>query len=136
MNKEIRDNKGELKTFHLALQINRMVIFEVNYYRLSDNKNKYFTTSACVFTRNKKSYTNCGQCQDSVLIGYSKRFYEKWDIHHLKDLTEELYIELMKDVEKLKSLYNFIEDNRDNYNFGIYELKELSMLKEKSKIKK
>lgn len=133
MNQEIRDNKGELKSFHLAFQINRLVIFEVNYYRLGDNKNKYFSTNAERFVKNKKNYDICGHCQDKVLKGYSKRFFEKWDIYHCKDLTEDLYIDLLKDIEKLKSLYNFIESNIDNKNFDIYDLKELSMLKEKYK---
>lgn len=131
MNQEIRDNKGELKSFHLAFQINRLVIFEVNYYRCGNNKDKYFTTSADRFVRSKINYETCGQCQNEVLKGHARTFYKKWDIYHLKDLTEELYIELIEDIKKLKNIYNFIESNIDNKYFDIYDLKELSMLKEK-----
>ena len=129
----IIDNKGELKSFHLALQINKFVIFMISYYRLGTNENKYFTTDAVRFVRNKSTFDIGGQCQDEVLKGYSRTFFKKWDEYHLKDLTEELYIDLMKDIDKLKSLYNFMENNIDNYDFGFYELKKLSMLKEKFK---
>lgn len=126
------------KEFISTFQITRMIIFKVSYYTLGNNKNPYFTTSANVFVRNKKDYSQCGQCQDKVLPkgGYAREFFKKWDVKHLKDLTSEEYKELIQDLDKLKDTYNNIYIEKDtfknqNSNISFYDIKKLSMMKPK-----
>lgn len=42
------------KEFKYYFQITKLVMFEVEYYTLGNNKSPYFTTSASKFFRNKK----------------------------------------------------------------------------------
>lgn len=94
--------------FKYTFQITRKVIFEVSYYTLGSNKNPHFTTSAAVFNQPKTDFSQCGQCQDSVLTGKAVKFYKKWDYLHLKDLTAAEYEEIIEDIEELKNAYNWI----------------------------
>ena len=120
--------------FHYAFQIDRMTIFEVDYYTLGGNKKPYFATCANRFARSKRGFTECGQCQERLLYGPAKTFYHKWDPMHLKDLTSEQWYELVADIELiLKPAYNYELKKRDTFagmhrsGFSVYELKELSM---------
>jgi hypothetical protein len=121
--------RKDLTSLRFAFEISRSIIFEVSYYRLGSNKNKKFTTSANLFNKPKTDYNKCGQAQDDLLKGYplAMNFYKKWDKYHLKDLTGRQYLNLLIDVEKLKSKYNYLFKESDE-SFRFYELKELSKL--------
>ena len=124
-------NKTE---FHYAFQVSRMIIFEVDYYTLGSNKEPYFATSAAEFNRPKSDYNSSGQAQESLLKGFptAYNFYKKWDPYHLKDLTDEQYEELVKDIERLKQKYNYVEQKKDTFagsdsGISFYQARNLSM---------
>ena len=119
------NTNNELQSFHFAFQITKLIIFEVKYYRCGNNINKYFSTSAEVFCRNKKDYVQCGQCQLKVLSGLSKTFFYKWDELHLMDLNESQYDDLLNDINDLCNEYNFIRSDND---LSFEKIKELSKL--------
>lgn len=52
------------KEFKYYFQITKLVMFEVEYYTLGNNKNPYFATSANKFYKNKRDYECGGQAQD------------------------------------------------------------------------
>lgn len=123
----VKTAQSELKSFHFVFQITRTTIFEVQYYRCGNNKRKYYSSSACVFNRPKTGYSRCGQCQEDVLFGLAKKFYKKWDDLHTLDLTNSQYFEILKDLELLKSRYNYCVQYSDRHvNFS--DCKALSML--------
>ena len=101
--------------FHCALQLDKLNIFEVQYYTCGNNKSPYFATSAARFIRSKRDYTQCGQSQETVCKPFKNvyNFYKKWDTLHLKDLTEEQYSELKKDLSELLEKYNHIFSDKD-----------------------
>ena len=121
-----------------AFQITRKIIFEAEYYKLGNNPTAHFSTSASEFNQPKTDWKQCGQAQETLLPKNSLayKFYKKWDKKHLQDLTEEEYNELIKDIEILKSKYNYLEQEQDEKlyktHISFYDLKELS----KQKIKK
>lgn len=39
----------------------------------------------------------------------------KWDKEHLKDLSDDEYREVVKDIEELKEKYNYIEYIKDTF---------------------
>lgn len=104
-----------MKEFLYCFQINKTIIFEVNYYTLSTNGNALFTTSAAEFVRNKKDFRRCGQAQADLLplASIARRFWQKWDEYHLHDLTPAQYAELLEDLEILKRRYNHIVKELD-----------------------
>lgn len=106
------------KEFLAVFQITKMIIFEVSYYTLNLNKKPYFTTSANEFIRSKRDYSRGGQAQASLLPKGSaaRRFWEKWDDCHLKDLTDEQYSELLNDLKELKTKYNYIFKDLSKYD--------------------
>ena len=114
--------------------MSKMILFEVSYYTLGNNQNPYFATSACEFVRNKRDFCMVGQAQETLLKGFPEAysFYKKWDVFHLKQLTQEQYNEMRKDLCILKQKYNnlFLEMEDgiklkpDRFNF--YQLVELS----------
>ena len=128
-----------MNEFMYVFQINKMTVFEVNYYTLSSNKSPHFATSAAQFIRSKRDYSTCGQCQKRVLPKNSAayRFFEKWDNKHLKNLTDDEWKEITSDVEKLKERYNYIEKVRDTFKgtstripyYDIVELSKMSVKK-------
>ena len=123
-----------MKEFIAVFQMSKTIIFEVNYYTLSNNTYPHFTTQAAQFNRNKQDYSRCGQAQPALLKNFSvaRRFFEKWDCFHLRDLTSEQYDDMMKDLEVLKKQYNFIfeelDESRRPYSphFSFYRLAEWS----------
>lgn len=126
-----------MKEFMYCFQIDKMTVFEVEFYTLSTNKTPHFSTSAAHFIRSKRDYDICGQAQKEVLPKHSaaRKFYDKWDKLHLHNLTKEEYAEILSDIEELKARYNYIEDIRECfgqsagcYKTGIpfYEVVELS----------
>lgn len=125
------------KEFHALFQLNKKIIFEVNYYTLGNNTSPYFTTSAVEFNQPKTDYRSCGQAQEELTKGYytAKNFYKKWDAKHLRNLTEEEYAEMREDMKKLEKTYNCLImefDGKANKDFSFYEIKEFS----KQKVKK
>jgi hypothetical protein len=116
-------------SFHYAFQISRMIIFEVDYYRCGNNPDKYFTTSAAQFNRPKTDYNHCGQAQKELLRFASKAmtFFKKWDDLHTKDLNEAQYLDMLNDIEVLKSQYNYIVNDTDR-DLSFSELRDLSKL--------
>ena len=124
------------KEFLVAFRINRMVIFEVNYYTLSTNESAHFSTRANEFVRNKRDWACCGQAQEHILPKNSLayKFYKKWDVCHIQDLTQEQYDEMVQDLENLKKEYKFIyrelDETKKPYNphISFNELKILSMI--------
>lgn len=101
----------EHNSFHIAFQVSKKHIFEVNYYRLGSNKNKEFQTSASILNYGRTDYQQCGQAQESVLNikTAAYRFYKKWDVLHLQPMTVEQYTEMLTDLNELKQKYDFIE---------------------------
>lgn len=110
------------KEFKYYFQITKLVMFEVEYCTLGSNKNPYFATSANKFLKNKRGYGCCGQAQDRLLPKNSivRQFWGKWDKKHLKDLSDDEYREITKDIEELKEKYNYIEYIKDTFK-GEYE---------------
>lgn len=121
----------ERKCFNLVFQLSKMRVFEVNYRLLKGNSRPYFSTSSAEFVKNKKDYHQCGQCQDYITQSFptARKFYEKWDKHHLDYLTDEQYNELIEDIKVLMGKYNFIDTDR------FYEIVEMSKLTPKSQFK-
>lgn len=122
------------KEFHYAFQITRKIVFEVSYYTLGSNKTPYFTTSASEFNQPKTDFNRGGQCQNDVLTGEALKFYKKWDKKHFKDLTDEQYEKLLKDIDVLKKIYNYDYDMTDTFagtssGLSFSRLKRLSMKK-------
>ena len=110
------------KEFKYCFQITKLVMFEVEYYTLGNNENPYFATEANKFLKNKKDYECGGQAQDQLLPKNStaRQFWEKWDKEHLKDLSDDKYREIIKDIQELKEKYNYIERIKDTFK-GKYE---------------
>lgn len=121
------------KEFKYVFQLSKKVTFEVDYYTLGSNQNPYFSTSANEFNQPKTDYSRGGQAQEELCTGLAKKFYEKWDKHHLKELDEPTYKELLSDIEQLKDRYNYIEKHGEEarYNHSFYAVKELSKLEPK-----
>lgn len=123
-----------MKEFKACFQITKAIMFEVEYYKLGNNKNPYFSTSAIVFTRNKRDISQCGQCQNKVLPkgSVARSFFRKWNDKHLEKMSDSEFMEMLEDLEILKNEYNYIY--RESEIFGtvediqFYECKELSML--------
>lgn len=105
------------KEFKYYFQITKLIIFEADYYTLGNNKNPYFGTSAFKFYKNKKDYECGGQAQDKILPENSiaRQFWKKWDKKHLKDLSDDEYREVAKDIEELKEKYNYIGYIKDTF---------------------
>ena len=126
--------------FHVGIALDRTRMFEISYYTLGSNSYPYFATESAKFIRSKKGYERCGQCQKKVLNGEAKRFWEKWDKHHLLDLDFETYKELVKDIEKLLKCYPYhivrVKEDIDDKKFrniGFTEFYELSFLPPKKR---
>lgn len=123
-----------MKEFNACFQMSKMILFNVSYYTLGNNQSPYFSTSAYEFVRNKRDFCRAGQAQEILLQGYPEayNFYKKWDIFHLKQLTQEQYNEMRKDLCILEQKYNnlFLE-MEDGIKlkpdrFGFYQLVEFS----------
>ena len=114
--------------------MSKMILFKVSYYTLGDNQNPYFSTSACEFVRNKRDFCRGGQAQETLLKRFPRayNFYKKWDVFHLKQLTQEQYGEMRKDLcileQKYNNLFLEMEDGiqlkPDHFSF--YQLVEFS----------
>lgn len=121
--------------FLYAFKLDRMTVFEVHYYTLGGNKTPHFSTEAEHFIRSKRDYDRSGQAQETLLPGHKAayEFYKKWDPKHLHDLTDEEYEEVVRDLEELKSTYQWIyKDPSVPYciqYFGLHDIKELTMRK-------
>lgn len=97
-----------MKEFNICFQMSKMILFKVSYYTLGNNQNPYFSTSAYEFVRSKKDFCRAGQCQEDLLKEFPEAyiFYKKWDVFHLKQLTQEQYNEMRKDLCILEQKYN------------------------------
>ena len=127
------------KEFKYCFQITKLIMFEVEYYTLGSNKSPYFVTKANEFFKNKKDYKSGGQAQDRLLPKNSiaRQFWEKWDKEHLKDLSDDKYREIIKDIEKLKEKYNYIEYIKDTFKGGYEDFSfEQIVLLSKAELKK
>jgi len=122
--------KTELPSFHYTFQITKSIMFNVSYYRLGNNKNKYFATSADLFNKPKSDWSECGQAQSNLLSGLSMKFYKKWDNYHTLDLSKIEYDALLIDIEALKNAYNFLHTDTDN-DFNFSDIRTFSKQKTK-----
>lgn len=124
--------------FHIAFALSRMIIFEVSYYTLRDNKTPYFTTSVYEFNQPKTDWKSGGQGQDRLLPDFPRAytFYKKWDGYHLSVMTRNVFEEMWEDVLELCKNYNYLliaeshpewKYYKDN-GFGFYREKALSMI--------
>lgn len=126
------------KEFHMVFQLSKTILFEVEYYTLGDNPSPHFSTSAEQFTRSKLDFDCCGRCQPRLLVGYPEAmaFFKKWDVHHLKDLSDEAYSEMVTDLAPLCAKYNYLlkEHTKTTPVGGYYfeNLKDFSMNKLKT----
>lgn len=130
------------KEFHIVFQLSKLILFEVEYYTLGNNKSPHFSTSAEQFMRNKKDFERCGQCQNDLLVNYPEAmaFYKKWDVHHLHDLSDEAYSEMVTDLVPLTAKYNYmLKEHKDSpilsYGFSFTSLVEFSKNKPKASLK-
>ena len=122
------------REFHYVFKMNKMILFEVDYYTLGSNSNPYFATSAYEFIRSKRDFASGGQAQERLLKPFTTayNFYKKWDVKHLKDLTEDEYNELIIDIEQLKEKYKYMERFKEegyryfDKGFSFYEEVEFS----------
>lgn len=107
--------ENEPKTFFIAFQVAKKHIFEVDYYRLRDNKDKNFHTSASLLNRIRTDFNQCGQAQESLLNKNTAayRFYKKWDVLHCSVMNDKQYNEMLIDLDELKRKYDFIESEKD-----------------------
>lgn len=127
------------KEFKYCFQITKLIMFEVEYYTLGSNKSPYFVTEANEFFKNKKDYKSGGQAQDRLLPKNSiaRQFWEKWDKEHLKDLSNDKYREIIKDIEELKEKYNYIGYIKDTFKGGYEDFSfEQIVLLSKAELKK
>ena len=123
-----------MKEFNACFQMSKMILFKVSYYTLGDNQNPYFSTSACEFVRNKRDFCIGGQAQETLLKRFpgAYNFYKKWDVFHLKQLTQEQYNEMRKDLCILEQKYNnlFLETEDGSKlkpdHFSFYQLVDFS----------
>lgn len=123
-----------MKEFNVCFQMSKMILFEVSYYTLGSNRNPYFATSACAFIRSKRDFERCGQAQEDLLKRFptAYNFYKKWDVFHLKQLTQEQYSEMRKDLCVLEQKYNtLLLEMEDGVqlkpsHFSFYQLVEFS----------
>lgn len=123
-----------MKEFIAVFQLSKTVIFEVGYYTLGSNKAPHFTTSAARFAKNKRDFSECGQAQNRLLIGHkaARKFYEKWDVQHLMELSQGKFVELRKDLKHLEGVYNCMVTELDeatrpyNPKFSFNELVDWS----------
>ena len=97
-----------MKEFNVYFQMSKMILFIVSYCTLGNNQNPYFVTSADEFIRSKRDFRRGGQAQEALLKGFPEayNFYKKWDVFHLKQLTQEQYDEMRKDLCVLEQKYN------------------------------
>lgn len=115
-----------MQEFIAVFQISKTILFYINYYTLLDNLTPHFATSVTQFCRSKRDFTSAGQGQDCLLPLCSKarKFWKKWDKHHLAELTPDLYAEMCRDLEELKEeynyLYNGLDENARPYNPRFY----------------
>lgn len=130
------------KELHMVFQLNKTILFEVHYYTVGSNKSADFSTEAELFVRNKKDFERCGQCQRDLLVNYPEAmaFFEKWNVHHLKDLSDEAYSELATDLAVLSAKYNYMLKEHFNGKtvvggFTFNSLAEFSKMKPKSDFK-
>ena len=120
--------------FLYCFQIDRRVIFNVEFYTSGDNEKPRFSLSAAVFNRPKTCYEKIGQCQEEVTKGLAKEFVKKWNNLHLHFLFQHEYMEICRDIEKLKNEYNYIEVideegfRNERSDIPFYKKKELSMM--------
>lgn len=131
-------NKITSKEFHATFALSKTKMFNVSYYTLGSNKSPDFSTSADVFNRPKTDWSECGQCQDRVLKGYTKAmdFYKKWDEKHLNKLTNEEYQDLLNDLEILFNKYPYLleQQNDDKLtDIRFNKVKDFSMTVYRSK---
>lgn len=109
--------------FHAVFQITRLVLFNVDYYTLGNNRNPYFATSAMKYIRSKRDICEGGQCQETVLpVGAARNFYKKWDHCHLKDLSKDEYSEMREDLQILMDRYNYILVERETFAHTNYDI--------------
>jgi len=129
----------EKKYFSYAFQINKLQIFEADYYKLGDNDKPYFSTSAESFRKGPKTdYSECGQAQEILPHGTKAyQFYKDFDYLHCLDLNDDQYIEIAGRIEELKKQYNYIEKPESEIirdkdaNIRFYDIVELSKIKPK-----
>lgn len=124
----------ELECFAAAFRISPYIVFEVRYNHVGNNQEADFATLAEVLNRRKSDYTQCGQCQDSVLPEGSPAlaFYQKWDSKHLSKLSDEEYNEMKSDLQGLQSKYpNIYKVGNDDIRFSeIVDLSKQKSIKE------
>ena len=122
----------------MVFQLSKTILFEVHYYTLMNNPAPDFSTEAEKFTRSKITFEQCGQCQKRLLVDYPEvmAFYEKWDVHQCKDLSDEAYSEMVTDLAPLCAKYNYLlkEHTKTTPVGGFYfeNLKDFSMNKLKT----
>lgn len=126
---------GEVRNeFLYAFCIDKTTVFDVEYKTLGGNKAPYFSTSAEKFNRPKTDWSMGGQAQEKLLPRGSaaRKFYDKWDRLHLKDLTDEEYAELVSDIAELKRVYPYyvayeFEGKARRTNIPFYDIYKKSM---------
>lgn len=75
-----------MESFQYVFQLSKKIVFEVSYYRLGNNTNKDFSTSASEFNQPKSNYNRCGQAQNDLLKDFplAMDFYKNLIIYICK----------------------------------------------------
>lgn len=130
MDNTINEMIGYEGRFLIAICVNRMTVFKIEYGAITDNKQPHFSTSASRFVKNKRDWSQCGQCQKEILKAKAYNFWMKWDKHHLKQLTNSQYNEMINDLKELLEVYpNYIfkDKNYSCHYISFNEIKKMSM---------
>ena len=119
------------KEFIYLFQIDKRVLFEVQFRTCGSDTHPYFITYAHKFYKNKRGFEATGQCQCDVLEGLAYNFFKKYCDNHYKNLSEEEYNNIVKDLEELKQTYNYKKMLQDTFkedysDFSFEDMKELS----------
>ena len=133
MSKDTFSTPISKEEFHVAIALNRIIIFEVNYYTFGKNKYPHFSTLAFKFNQPKTDWSEGGQAQDRLCFGPAKKFYLKWNKCHCKDMTDEEYYEMRKDLNELLKVFSYyiikVQEPGEGelIHISFYQKKELSM---------
>lgn len=123
------------KRFLIAFCLDRMTVFEVKYGALAERDNWYFSTSASVFNQPKTDWSECGQCQRSVLDKFlitkfhaAMGFFIRWDHFHLQNMSKQQYAVMRTHVENLKKVYPYFIEKGEDYPLHYIPFEEIRKL--------
>lgn len=119
----------ELKNFRYLFQISKSILVGVDYYK--EKNKKIYVLSVHNFTEG--NFVNKASDYKKFLEEGipARKFFDKWYTLQGKELTEEQYQEIKKDIKELKEAYNYLENLNCCINppFSLNEMYHLKNLK-------